>query len=301
MKKILILGKGAFGSAIGHCLNNDNELYFFTRKDIGLKINHKIKKVFYDINECFYNAKYDFIFIALPSKEIIDIFKIISKYIREEVIVVNCSKGLAPEFNWEKIIKSLNNNFIYTALNGPSFASEMFKNEMTVVNIFAPSINIFDQIISLFDNSIIKFFYVENNFDVSELVSSLKNAVAIGMGLVCKFSNSPNTINAIYTLALKEVKRITTFLLDKEVELIDFFGIGDYTMCCFNKESRNFLFGFNFLKKEDELSTIEGERTIEVINKRCQNLNLVFFSQLYNILKKKKKPQEFLKSIFGKI
>ncbi len=315
MNKVLILGGGAFGSALGHYLINDVELSYFTKQpsiskneyesNLRTKVEKDIKNIYYDINECFKNNSYDFIIIALPSNQIETVIKNISKFIFQETIIINSSKGMCENSSWYKLISESNKHFNYCAINGGSFASEMLENQKTMMNVFAKDFNTFNRINHIFNEEFLNLEFIENQFEVAEWVSSFKNAIAIGMGLTSRLSNSKNTINWIFTLALQETKLIIDSYLNTNVDLIQFFGIGDIFMCCTSNTSRNFNYGYEFIdcNQNNSCLTIEGIRTIKLINKICIENKIItkFFKVLFQATNNEINPKEFINNLWNEI
>ena len=143
---ILVLGAGTFGTAIANELsvNTENKVVLFSRNQS--KVD--------EINSCNTNKSCfpnkhlttflsatlnkneiknaDVIFIALPSSVIIENLNALKSYFKEDVLLVNLSKGLFAEGVTivESIQISIGIDNVVT-LKGPSFAVEVMEHADT--------------------------------------------------------------------------------------------------------------------------------------------------------------------------
>ena len=147
---ILVLGGGAFGTAIANELsvNTENNVVLFSRSQKKVdEINtyHSNKSFFpnkrltkslsatSDKNEI---KKSDVVFIALPSNVIIENLLVLKSYFNKEALFVNLSKGLFSEGVTvvECIQEKLGITNIVT-LKGPSFAVEVMEHADTLLTL----------------------------------------------------------------------------------------------------------------------------------------------------------------------
>jgi glycerol-3-phosphate dehydrogenase (NAD(P)+) len=255
-RKIVVVGGGNFGLAISYLLslNKDLEIKIIEKNKIKVeKINNKkiefLKnkkiKAFWSIDyektaNCLKDS--EIIFISLPSfaiKEFVNEFK---NYLSNKTII-NLSKGMIENKTiYEFITQEIKCNFI--SLKGPTFADELLNNKLCAFTILTEKNkkeNI-DLIKKLFRNANLTFDY---SFQIKEgeLISCLKNIYAIICGFFIEINNEINFKSLIFTLVLKEIKRLFKDLkLENEV-LFKYCGVGDLVGSCLFKKSRNFNFG----------------------------------------------------------
>lgn len=325
--KILIIGAGAYGIALMHVLkeNKHNNVFIFGNNINNLEMLLKNKsKIFedyfinsptniYNSYEVFFNEhqKVDCIILAVPSSSIEDVLNKISKYINTPTILLNTSKGLYGDKFWKDVFSNINKNFIYTSINGPSFAIEMIKNEKTICDVFADSKDIFQIINNIFDT---KNFKV--NFEIASrsslYISSFKNVLAIGMGIIKSITNSNNSFTSIIVLAIKETISILEEYLNDKINIVKYSSLGDILLTATNKESRNFSFGqeiYKFGIQQAKINfkniTVEGLVTIEklkLILKETKNPNnFIFFDSLIKVINNELEPKEMLNYIWHRI
>lgn len=325
--KILIIGSGAYGTALMHTLkqNKSNKVYVYGNNEENLKLllknqsklfnNLYIKaptNVYTNYQSFFDEHKtINCIIIAVPSSAIESVLNQISPFINKETIILNTSKGLYGNKFWKDVCKSINNNFVYASINGPSFAIEMIKNEKTICDVFTDEKRTFNQLEKIFkcENFKIKF---EHAYKSSLYISSFKNVLAIGMGIIKSITNSNNTFTSIIVLAIKETISILENYLNEKIDIVKYSSLGDILLTATNEESRNFSFGkeiykvgINQAKINFHNITTEGLVTIsklkDILNKIKNSDDYVFFNSLIKVIDNKLEPKEMLNSIWHRI
>lgn len=325
MSKILIVGAGMFGIAIGQTLLlNKNHVSYFANS---LEVADHLKKgefkgyptikleipagVYTDYNEAL-ETKYDYIILAVPSDAIEEVWKKITTFLSYKVNVINIAKGINENEPWSKLI--LENPYVkeYGCISGPSFAKEIVEKKKTIVNLACTTRALFDDFSKLINNDFFKVLYLPIDIELAcTYVGALKNAIAIGMGIIDYFEDSRNTYAALVTIAIADVLEILKKLL--KVEHIDFvqpYALGDILLTTSSKMSRNYSFGRlvgeHGLDKAYELSkdvTVEGCCTIQTLkNIQAKNhLHLAFFDPLIKVFDKEIKPEDFPNTIWKEI
>lgn len=303
MNKVLIIGPGSYGLCLSEVLQNnkDNEIYLLGKSEEKLSqiqsgnfivFDHKIKPVkdFYtDYSSCF-NQRYDLIIFAVPSKELSKLVNEISKYINYSVNIINTSKGMKDENNyWCDYFLKLNKNFKYSYLSGPSFAEEVIKKEKTICNLCSNNISNFLLINSIFNSNYFKLVYLKQ-VKPYEFIGSAKNAIALCFGIINALTKSQNTIYALLSEFMLDLRKIIEKKINfsKKIDYLSYCSLGDIVMCSNSSKSRNFSYGYDFIKlsKEDLESkysnmTIEGIRTLNFLKSIINEYNLE--TKLFNL------------------
>ena len=322
-KNILIIGNGAFGVAMLQILmeNKIQNVFMYSKSiEAGLDLmegkhiafpNQKIlppKECFSSYSKAFQN-KIDLIILCVPSIAINSIYNEIKSYLTKDIIIINTAKGLNPNNNltWSKLF--LENNLVndYALIVGPSFASEIVNKQKTIVNIVCKNSSTTKLIKSIFENKYFQLIPFDDEYTAS-LVSSFKNSLALGIGLIKELCNSVNTQSAYLIIGINELQKIVSSITKTcQIRILDFFGVGDIYLTCTSDESRNFQFG-NYIgkygiKKALEKfgnNTIEGLRTLKLINEFIDKYKIdsVLFKTLYEICYKNKDHQSFVDEIW---
>lgn len=325
MANILIIGSGAFGTALSQPLiDNNNNVYFYSKNyEVSQQImngNHPLfpnikikppKKCFDNYDDAFAN-NIDVVLLCAPSKSLNSIYNDIKKYLNDNITIINTAKGLNPYSEkgvWSDLFGA-NPTKKYALIVGPSFAEDVLNKHKTIINVVSSSFDVAKYIISIFNNNYFKLVYFSDE-NVASLCSSLKNALAIALGLVSFLDSSMNTHSAFLTIGLSEIQKlITTITGNNQNQMLDFFGVGDIFLTCSSDMSRNYRFGYQLgqfglkqtIKQLNE-QTVEGYRTIEYINKCIEEhkMNLPLFSSLYDVCYKEQNPKTFLDLVWNKI
>ncbi|GAA5414423.1 NAD(P)H-dependent glycerol-3-phosphate dehydrogenase [Ureaplasma ceti] len=321
--KILILGTGAFGTALSQPLiDNGHEVYFFSKNQAVLeeltKGQHHLfpnthlstpTGTFSSLQEAFATVKFNFILLAVPSKALPVVYEELKPFLNKEIAIINTSKGLAnnAEGVWSNLFKKDNLNEHYALIVGPSFADEIVTRQKTIVNVVSddPEFNL--SVCNIFNNNYFKMIPFGDEF-VASLASSFKNSLALALGLLSTFTESLNTRSAYLTIGVSEIQKIINVLEPHfKRSILHFFGIGDIFLTCNSEMSRNYSFGkligkvgFAEANKQQSGTTIEGVRTLTFIHRYAEEyqLQLPLFDILYQICYENKSHTSFVEDVW---
>jgi len=314
---ILVLGGGAFGTAIANELsvNTENNVVLFSRSQ------QKVDEIntYHTNKSCFPNKhltkflsatsdkneikKADVVFIALPSAVIIENLLILQSYFKEEALFVNLSKGL---FNGgvtivECIKTSIGIDNIVT-LKGPSFAIEVMEHADTLLTLGYSTIKQYEIINTLIKNTSL---HIDCTNDIRgvEVLSVLKNIYALVLGAVDAKYNSPNTRFMILTKAFSEARILLKSIGGSEDTLFLACGFGDFCLTSLNDLSRNrtlgLLIGKGFFNADYKSNSVilEGLNAIEMFNDlvvdKDMNDKLPLFNKVYSFFANQETELDF--------
>lgn len=262
--KITVIGSGVYGKAIANlALHNGNDVTIWTeQEDItkvavpeGVKITNSYKEAMKDA---------ELVFILTSSKYTASICEGIRPYIEEDMLFILGSKGILEDG------KLVNEEFEfllpkvkYAIISGPTFAVDIAALEPVGFTLATMGKKDFERIVSAFKDGV-KF---EHSHDILgiEMAGSLKNAYAIGSGILSGF-NYGHSIRCLYiTAVLNEMRNIFKQVGAEEKTVLTLAGIGDLVLTCTSLNSRNFTFGsllsLDNKKTKDEYlkkNTVEG-------------------------------------------
>ena len=283
---IIVLGAGAFGTAIANELsvNTENNAVLFSRnKEKVNEINsHNTNK------SCFPNKQLtkhlratfdkteiqsaDVIFIALPSPVIVENLKILKPYFSKSVLLVNLSKGLLD--NGVTIVdrvKAVLNTENVVALKGPSFAVEVMEHADTLLTLGYSTKEQYEIINKIIIDTAL---HIDCTTDIRgvEVLSVLKNIYALVLGVVDAKYNSPNTRFMILTKAFSEVRVLLRALGGANDTLFLACGFGDLCLTSLNDLSRNrtlgLLIGKGFFNADYKSNSVilEGLKAVDLVH-----------------------------------
>ena len=287
MKKILVIGGGAMGSAFTiPCLENKNKVTitepysknfikelssknkFHSSLQINLPKSLKFRKFSMDLMR----EKFDLIVIALSLSGIDFIGKQLKK-LKLKTPILLLTKGLKYEKKNNKILtisEQLKNNYNganISVLKGPCLAKELARKKHTSVIVASKNIKIAKWIGKMIST---KYYIIEFSRDIIgvEVCSAIKNIYAMIIGA----GQSLNTSSSLFQKSIIEMKYLTKYFKGKELTTLGLAGVGDLYVSL--EGGRNSKMGSylgrgytfkNAKKKFMPKDTIEGEQLIREI------------------------------------
>jgi glycerol-3-phosphate dehydrogenase (NAD(P)+) len=309
-EKIIIVGAGSIGTALGQTLARKRELDVML-----LSIEEEVVK---SINETRYNQKYfpniklskylkatsdtgvldnsRIIFLAIPSNVTVDYVLSNQHLLREDAILLNLAKGFSRD--QKTITEALSARIPnpVCSFKGPTFARELINKLPTGFTVGTKDIAHHRLFADMFAETPV---HVDFSDDVKgvEVLSILKNIYAIATGIVDAHFNSPNLRFLFLTKAFNEMREILVQYGGKESTMFRYCGYGDFTLTALNDLSRNrtlgLLIGKGFFT--DDISdkvVLEGKIAVgvfceEISKKSKLNSHYPIISELYKVFNEK--------------
>jgi glycerol-3-phosphate dehydrogenase (NAD(P)+) len=287
MKKILVIGGGAMGSAFTiPCLENNNRVIItepynkiFIRNlssknkfHSALKIKLPKKLKFKKFTNDLLNEKFDLIVIAL-SLSGIDFIGRYLKNLRFKTPILVLTKGLKYEKKNKKILtisEQLRNNYNISnisILKGPCLAKELARKNQTNVIVANKDIKKAKQIGKMIST---KYYLTEFSNDLIgiEVCSAIKNIYSMIIGA----GQSLNASSNLFQKSVIEMKYLTKYFKGKDETTLGLAGIGDlYVSASGGRNSKMGSYlgkGFNFKVAKKRFmpnDTVEGEQLAKEI------------------------------------
>tara|TARA_Y100000768_G_scaffold291665_1_gene225661 strand:- start:21 stop:977 length:957 start_codon:yes stop_codon:yes gene_type:complete len=287
MKKILVIGGGAMGSAFTiPCIENKNKVTItepYSKifiKDLSsknkfhssLKITLPKSLKYRNFSLELLQEKFDLIVIAL-SLSGIDFIGEKLKNLKIKTPLLLLTKGLKYEKKNNKILtiseqlKKNYNGINISVLKGPCLAKELARKSHTSVIIANKNIKIAKQIGKLISTN---YYLIDFSKDIIgvEVCSSIKNIYSMIIGA----GQSLNTSSSLFQKSIIEMQYLTRYFKGKEITTLGLAGIGDlYVSAAGGRNSKMGSYlgkGFTFKiakKKFMPKDTIEGEQLIREI------------------------------------
>ncbi len=287
MKKVLVIGGGAMGSAFTvPCLDNNNKVTItepYSKKFIrdlssknkfhsSLKINLSKKLKFKKFSKDLFKEKFDLIVIALSLPGIDFIGKEL-EIAKAKAPILVLTKGLKYEKKKNKVFtisEKLKKNYNLSnisVLKGPCLAKELARKNQTSVIIANKNIKIAKQIGKIFST---KYYLIDFSTDVLgvEVCSAIKNIYSMLIGA----GQNLNTSSSLFQRSINEMKYLTRYFNGKESTTLGLAGVGDlYVSAAGGRNSKmgSYLgkgFTFNTAKKKFMPNdTVEGEQLVREI------------------------------------
>jgi len=320
--KISILGTGSFGTAIAQILtDNSHEVLMWTvdSKNVNEINTKRTNKYYYENFKFSDNVKAttnleelvlysDYIVIALPSKFIKDTMKQVNKILKIKNIkktFINMSKGM----DYKNLItisdiieENVDKKYIkkVCSMTGPSFAKEVVERKITKFMLASHSGDNLDDVKDIFQND---YILINHSKDMKgiEILSSVKNIIALAAGIISGLGYEDNTHAIIVTEGIKEMIKLCPFYDMDTNTILSVSGVGDLVLTASSKTSRNYSTGEKVgkgMKVSEAIDTtktvVEGVECAKVMYKfsKSHKIDLPITKAVYNIFYKGKDPKE---------
>ncbi len=315
MKKILIIGGGAMGSAFTiPCVENKNKVIItepYSKTFIrdlssknkfhsALKIKLPKKLKFIKFSKDLLKKKFDLIVIALSLSGI----NFIGKELKDSKIktpILVLTKGLSYEKKNNKILtisEKLKKNYNLiniSVLKGPCLAKELARKNKTSVVIASKNLKIAKSIGKQIST---KYYETEYSKDVTgvEVCSAIKNIYSMIIGAGQSLNSSSN----LFQKSILEMKYLINYFKGKDETILGLAGVGDlYVSAAGGRNSKMGSYlgkGFTFKvakKRFMQKDTVEGEQLAREIApfilKKMDNKKIPLMTSLLRTILNNKK------------
>lgn len=315
--KTVVIGSGSWGTALAQVLADNKEeviIYGIEKSEIDdINLNHENSKYFEGV-ELNPNLKAtdditvvkdaDIVLLAVPTFAIEGICLQIDPYLKNNIIVVNVSKGFHPETSErmsEVIRRCISKEHLSSVVSliGPSHAEEVVIRLLTTIDAVSLKEEDAQVIQRTFSNNYLRIYTGDDEIG-SELGVAIKNVMAIASGILSGLGYQDNTRAALITRGLQEMIRYGVFFGGKQQTFMGLTGIGDLIVTCTSIHSRNFEAGYQIGKENDVTNflkynkkTVEGVRTAKIVYKVAKenNIDMPICEEVYQILFEGKEPK----------
>ncbi len=228
----------------------------------------------------------DIVLQVTPAQTIGETCLMVKKYLPPHAPWVICAKGIvrgteekAPQLLSEVTQEILPNPIVI--LSGPSFADEVGLNLPTAVTVASKNEDIAKFVASNLRHPRFRCYVSDDPLGV-QVAGAIKNVLAIACGIVRGRNFGNNATAALITRGLAEMRRLGIALGGKSDTFLGLSGVGDATLTCSSKQSRNTRLGIalgregatvaNILKESSSLA--EGVPTVAAVLKLSQALSI---------------------------
>ena len=313
-----IIGSGSFGTALANLIAHNDDVLMYSRNPKTVeKINTTHRHINFDIaenimatNDMEAVAKNcNLIFIVVPSTAFRTTMQRIGPYLKPSHIIIHGTKGFdltGLEENELKESKIARHN-IHTmseiisqesvvlrtgCLSGPNLAMEILEGQPSATVIASRFTEVIIAGRRVLDS---EQFHVFGSHDIlgAELAGALKNAIAVGSGLLGGLGLGKNIQAMLITRGLGEMVYIGKAMGADNKAFLGTAGIGDLVATATSEKSRNYTFGKRLAKGEtlEEIKAnmpelAEGVRTILIMKQlsKSYKLHTPITMMLYNVV-----------------
>lgn len=326
MKKVVVIGAGSWGTALGLVLAN---------KGYPVVLWEYNKERAVEIQNARENTKYlpgikfpdnlnvtsekegllkdvNYVIFSVPSQVLRGVVADFSSQITSDMILVNTAKGIEvatgnrlSEVMKDEILGKYHKNIV--VLSGPTHAEEVATGLPTTIVAGGEQEKAL-KIQELFNTQNFRVYVNEDIVGV-EIGGAVKNCLAIGAGIADGLGFGDNTKAALITRGIAEMTRFGKKLGADERTFAGLTGIGDLIVTCASKHSRNRYVGESLGKGEKiddilaKMSMVaEGVPTTKAVFEQAKKLGITMpiIEATYSILYENACAKEMVDKLMGR-
>ncbi len=296
-QKIGVIGAGAWGSALAHCIANaggDVVLWSYeesvvsdicqTRQNTSYLPDIQLHDNVTAVADIVTALNTEAVLVVTPAQHMRGVLERYAQKIAIETPFLICSKGIEIKTGQllSQVLSGLFPNNPIGVLSGPSFAVEAAKSLPTALTLAIPSE--YEQLgYDLCQALSMPSFrlYLSDDIIGAQVGAAVKNVIAIACGISVGRQLGDNTRAALITRGLAEIKRLGVAMGADQQTFSGLSGVGDLVLTCNAMQSRNFSLGVKIgqgqslekiLSARNTVS--EGVHTAEAVVKLAERLNI---------------------------
>jgi glycerol-3-phosphate dehydrogenase (NAD(P)+) len=273
MKKLGVLGAGAFGTALALVYSPKFKVCLFSwfkdhvdrmkesRVNEFLSGVHIPKEIDIEVAENLKGGAFDYLLWTFPLKPTVSLLEPLADRLRGTTVII-CSKGLMPG---GELLSSTFERWLPDSkvgyLAGPNFAYGIAKGNLSASDIVFAD---YGDAVSVGHNLSTESLKLSPHSDLVgvQICGAMKNVIAIACGIAMGISSSSNTHAAILTFALREMQNLGVAAGANESTFYGLCGVGDMILTAFNEASRNFSFGMRIAAGESADDIIKTSNAV---------------------------------------
>ena len=278
--KISIIGGGSLGSALAfnYCSNSKYvsiwnrtkitnqtllDLSKLLNKKKSLRNSQKLFTITSSLEEAVHDA--NVVLLCIKAQSVFEFLNKYSSFLISKPIVF-CSKGIDSKtllFQTEIGEQFLNKNH-FAVLTGPGFAKDIMAQKPIALTLACKDNEMGNSIQNFLSTPSIRP-YLSSDIIGAQLGGSLKNVIAIACGITEAKGLGDSSRIAVMTRGFSEIRKIGLALGCNPETLMGLSGLGDLSLTCNSKLSRNFNYGKKLVSdvknSRNTFDTIEGKET----------------------------------------
>jgi glycerol-3-phosphate dehydrogenase (NAD(P)+) len=277
MKKIAVIGGGAWGTALAHLMSKVAEQVVICSRN---------EEIVTAINNSHENPKYasgvklsplisayceleevldaDLVVVAIPAQSLRHLAEQLkSKNLPRTTKLILACKGIEQNslLLMSEVIEEIIPGQPIAILSGPNFASEILQDLPAASTLAAFDLTMAQTLASKLGN---ENFRIYSNHDVigTQIGGAVKNILAIACGIIVGRKFGENAKSALITRGLAEMKRICVAKGGNPETLSGLSGLGDLVLTCGSIQSRNTNVGYRLGRQEKLIDILNQSKGI---------------------------------------
>ncbi len=295
MKKIAIIGGGAWGTALAIALTRSSvahqlTLWAHSADVVEMLSARRVNEIYLSGFELLADVEVtgslekalagaDIVLGVMPSAHARALYRAMRPHVAPDSIFVSATKGLEPDTHArisEVIAQEIGHDSPtrIAVLSGPSFALEVAAGDPTAVVLASADPKLASEVQEEFSGPRFRL-YTNDDVIGTEIAGAVKNVIAIAAGICTGLELGTNAVAALVTRGLAEMTRLAVALGGRRETLSGLAGVGDLILTATGELSRNRSVGIELGKGRD-LSEILGStrRVAEGVGSAAATLEL---------------------------
>ncbi len=277
MKKVSIIGAGAWGSALGvAAYRAGNKVTLWTIDEtVVSSINNQHKTPFLpnidtpagmlataDLERA---LDADRLLLVVPAQVLSIVLKQIHNIgIPKELPFILCSKGVEQQTGrlMSEIAQEYFPNNPVAVISGPNFADEVAKGDPSAATLACHDTMLGMELMDTLGSKTFRTYYADDVIG-AQIGGAVKNVLAIACGISEGLGYGENTRVALVTRGITETVRLCVAKGGRRETLLGLCGIGDMMLTCGSRKSRNMNLGYQLGKGSSLESILAQGKTVE--------------------------------------
>jgi glycerol-3-phosphate dehydrogenase (NAD(P)+) len=282
MKKIAIIGGGAWGTALAIALTRSSRahrltLWAHSADVVEMLSARRVNDIYLsgfelaaevEVTESLEKALAgaSIVLGVMPSAHAREIYRLMRPLAEPDSIFVSATKGLEPDTHArisEVIAEEMrvDPSSRIAILSGPSFALEVAAGDPTAVVLAAADAQLASEVQEEFSGPRFRL-YTNDDVIGTEIAGAVKNVIAIAAGICTGLELGTNAVAALVTRGLAEMTRLAVALGGRRETLSGLAGVGDLILTATGELSRNRSVGIELGKGRDLAEILGSTRRI---------------------------------------
>ena len=317
MSTIAVLGAGSYGTALAiqlARLDNDTWLWGRNAEHLrqletervnaeylpGCKFPPRLRPTA-DLRAAIADA--EDLLVAVPSHALHAVLRIAAPLLKPQQGIASACKGLEPDTGklvHEVVAGIVGRERKFAAISGPTFAREVGLGMPTAVTVASTDPEYAEKIVHALHGHGFRAYTSDDVIGV-EVGGSVKNVLAIAVGIADGLGLGANTRAGVITRGLAEIMRLGEALGGRRETFMGLAGLGDLVLTCTDDQSRNRRMGLALAKgkslKEAQAEirqVVEGVRAAPEVLRlaRQHRIEMPISEQVVRVLAGEIKPIE---------
>lgn len=222
-------------------------------------------------------ADADDLLLAVPSHALHAVLRVVGPLLRPDQGIACAVKGLEPETG--KLMHEVIGDIVgrerrYAMISGPTFAKEVGLGMPTAVTVASSDPDYAEKIVHALHGQGFRAYTSDDVIGV-EVGGSVKNVLAIAVGIADGLGLGANTRAGVITRGLAEIMRLGEAMGGRRDTFMGLAGLGDLVLTCTDDQSRNRRMGLALAKgKSVQQALAEIKQVVEGVRVAPEVLRL---------------------------